>query len=240
MVTHISASQIKTFRSCNKKWWLEKVACVGERHDTPSTLLGKAVHTAIEEFFKSNTSLNLSLYPFLKPSLPWLESVKDRVVGVEVEFRERGLFTFETIGYIDLVLDEGEYIHVIDHKTTKSFYWCKSELELLSDPQAQLYALVAYRRYGKPVRFSHNYICTQAVAEPRLVTCVFKPEEILRAVIKLASTVEQIEAVALIQNEGAVEPSYDFCNAFGGCPFRTRCDTRPRQDWLSLVGDLYE
>jgi CRISPR/Cas system-associated exonuclease Cas4 (RecB family) len=45
----VGYSQIKTFTSCPRKWWINKVAGVATP-STPATERGSAVHTIIESY----------------------------------------------------------------------------------------------------------------------------------------------------------------------------------------------
>ena len=48
---HVSASQITTFRDCERKWYFEKIVGL-TRPSTGSTELGSAVHAVLEGYLR--------------------------------------------------------------------------------------------------------------------------------------------------------------------------------------------
>lgn len=109
---HVSASQLDTYLSCNRKWWLDKIGSDSRREESPSQALGKLVHSVIERHLLEGSPLD---HPLLSMDT-FVHSVKARTdveLLIEHEFRTPG--TKETLGYIDLV--------VVDHVARTVEIW---------------------------------------------------------------------------------------------------------------------
>lgn len=156
-LVHVSASQIKTYRRCKRKWFWEKIR--GFRSpDTRATLLGKHVHSLLEHYLehgKVPTHLFEQRFPEAWDiALPGLENLPPP--PIPKRYIERAFlltcFRVPAYGFIDLL--EPDQNLVTDHKTTSDLKyafgqgnpekpWHKPAELLLSDPQALLYCAVA-------------------------------------------------------------------------------------------------
>jgi hypothetical protein len=135
------------------------------------------------------------------------------------------------MGYIDCVEPPGL---VIDHKTTSSLNWAKTEEQLALDEQAIIYAIWAARTFNTTV-VNARWIY-YAASNPK--TGVRKPAGskaiqtsfdftsrfVQKAVKDLLSFSKQL--IWIRKNEikaACVPPNPHACGAFGGCPHKERC-----------------
>ena len=99
-----SASQIKTFKSCKRKWFRESV--LGERQPpSKGALRGQAIHKELENYLLHGTPCQDGTALALCDLLP--EGGSQTPFNVEVEFNwtPEG-FPVPIRGFIDLALDE--------------------------------------------------------------------------------------------------------------------------------------
>lgn len=219
---HGSASQIQTYMSCSRKWWLKKIAGLDDS-GSASTALGTEVHANIEAFLKGEGPLDHRLLS-LNTFVPAVKASGHRLL-IEHEFR--ALMDAPVVGYIDLVVvDEvNKIVHVWDHKTSKDWKWAKTEADLRSDPQCLLYLAVALDLYGPSYtyRFGHHVILTSAVEPQRTVSFEVSLDEIERGRATLNTWLRSMRQDADLVDGAMVEPTFGSCWAYGGCPFKDIC-----------------
>lgn len=160
---HVSASQIKTFRECNRKWFKQKIKQISVP-ETRAMTIGKDVHSALETWANTGLEPDLSTrigaiaHSGLKHLPEWGNDL-----GAEVNIADPAQGPLlrcsgvPWVGYIDLVAPprhdpERGALHVappivIDHKTTKDLRYVKSEDTLRGDPQVVSYARWAAEKY---------------------------------------------------------------------------------------------
>lgn len=185
-----SPSQIKTFRSCVRKWALEKIA--GQRGpETAAQSLGKDVDdNNLQPYLRDGKPIDTSTEAgqIAASGLDWLPQPKWR--GLEVQkhfvFPSPSKLGFGYQGYLDLWLPHGgqpgfdnELPVVADFKTTKNIRrymkegWILNEDRLRTDVQAQLYAVWAIlETKSKEINLSWLYLQTKDArfAQPTQVT----------------------------------------------------------------------
>jgi hypothetical protein len=149
-------------------------------------------------------------------------------------------------GYIDLLIPQpvlkymptGDWSPkrpvVIDHKTTSNLFYAKTSEELRTDPQAILYGLEARVHVSRErkqkvsdipeVDLQWGYTSTRGPAEVRPVR-LRQSLPILED--GLGPLLDDARAMAAGLAHGVTKDlEYDLraCEAFGGCPYRLRCD----------------
>lgn len=217
-----SPSQVKTYTSCARKWWFEKI----EPQDVPqqqtgAQSLGSRIHAEIEAWLEKGTPPQdpllrptwdswLHQFPAPQPYVEWHFSVPVGATGVTC----RGY-----IDFIDVDPDTG-LVTVWDHKTTRSTRYMKDSTSLRDDPQCVVY-LYAVRHLGTSFRFGHHYIRTDKPSAPTFVT-VDKTLEEIEA--DWAAFIGMTEAMSMLVAAGErPEGNKDACWEYGGCPFRSVC-----------------
>ena len=218
-VKHISPSQIKTWRTCQRKWWYEKVAGI-RQESTPAQRLGTDVHELLEHYVAYGKVLPDNFAgQIAKAALP--------IVNEEAKCEHQF-----TIPLVDGIVGTGriDFTHfgvIEDLKTTSSMRYAKTPEELKTDPQAIMYLWAAQNdgalAFFTPInRFSHLIVETKAPHPIKRVDCELTDAEI-------AEGMEGIKKDALEMREAAkskVETTrynLDACRMYGGCHLRETC-----------------
>ena len=218
-VNHISPSQIKTWRTCQRKWWYEKVAGI-RQPTTPNQQLGTDVHELLEHYVAYGKVLPDNFAgQIAKAALP--------IVNEEAKCEHQF-----TIPLVDGIVGTGriDFTHfgvIEDLKTTSSMRYAKTPEELKTDPQAIMYLWAAQNdgalAFFTPInKFSHLIVETKAPHPIKRVDCELTDAEI-------AEGMEGIKKDALEMREAAkskVETTrynLDACRMYGGCHLRETC-----------------
>lgn len=237
---HVSASQVGTYELCPRKWWFQKVVHAPDHSSTASRDLGTAVHAELEDYLKGGPSPTMDIaqsglvhLPPPGPDLLVEAALVPPIIVAGVPWE----------GKIDVVVPPTPQTPteawVIDHKTTKDFRYCKTSDELAHNIQMVSYAHWVALRYWGPgslvrggyrVKVSHVYYHTRpdtlgprAVRSKRVDGWV-ETVDIPAQWAKLTRTVEAMKADAAKSSQDEVGVDRDACGAFGGCPYRTRCN----------------
>lgn len=232
---HISASQIKTYRDCARKWYFERTSSV-ERTVTPAIDRGKRIHTILENALLSGDLAWLADEPLLA-KLSWLPALvaehgpipRDHI-ECEVRLEE---FALPILGYIDLVLVhmDGEHVEIVDHKTTSDWKYALTVEDLAVDPQALIYCYAMLKRYPNAnfFTFTHHVINTRRAQTERLCSVNFARHEVEAFADILSTELANMQATFAIGLANAIHGAYgDACHKYGGCPFREACGVAPQ------------
>lgn len=198
---HVSASQIDTFLSCNRKWWLDKIGADGVRTESASQALGKAVHANIESYLRGEGPLDHPLLTFDT----FVVGVKGQVgVDILIEHEFSLVGDKPTIGFIDLVVvdHEARTVQIWDHKTTKDWRYAKTAQELATNPQGRVYVLAMLDKYGPDYSYSfgHHVILTTKPAPARCLSVEFTPAMVSDAKFNIEMTIR-----SMISTSGEVD-----------------------------------
>lgn len=233
-----SPSQIKTHRSCPRKWWFEKIA--GWRRPSGDAAdLGTRKHAVLEKYFRQEAPLT---DPMLLPGLPYLPSpleISPQGVELRINFRAEDI-PVPIKGIIDLV--DHRNGRIIDHKTTSNFTYALAEEELPHDPQAIMYsrfalAFITEFQALDSITFRLVYYRTRGSYASIMREVTFTRER-LRA--QWASIVESSNQMLAHAKLPAEEVPYKLtaCSAYGGCPYQVQC-ARCGADTLGSLGALF-
>lgn len=260
-LVNLSVTQIGKFDpreegGCNRRWWREYV--LRDRPEqTAAQTRGDDFHRSIEHYLKTGNAgmlpqrvlMNRHLLPRPGDDLlvEWKfgpgEALELAIAGVPLN------------GKIDLLHNRGRVVRadgsthdedggrlvaeVVDWKTTsKIASYAKPADKLPELAQMAVYAVIAKQVYPHVdrVRLSHGYFQT---AGPR--------DADKRSVIVTLDTVnsswQRVEAVARSMRDVArereflkVEPNFEACTAFKGCPYRAHCPRSAGQAAEDLFG----
>ena len=222
MIAHVSYSQIKTFTSCPRKWWINKIAGVATP-STPATELGSAVHTAIESYLVHGTPFPVTragqiathgahLLP--APGSCTREQV-ERAVLVPI-----GVLPFK--GVVDFIDYRNNVPAIVDHKTTSDARYADTPEALAGDWQMLSYAAWAFSVSTHPaLEVRKNYFLTRG-ARAWSVSATVTRADVDAVVPEIARTVDRMVECGS-RGEADAPQNYDHCAAYGGCPFRARC-----------------
>ncbi len=234
----VSASQIETYSSCQRKWAWRAIAKI-EVPPHASAAKGSLIHKQFERYLRGE-SLDYStpsLREAAERAMPGIANLPPPATpGLLVEHG----FSFETSrgivfrGFVDLVVPdsasvpgcEGGAPCVVDHKSTSSFRWAKSTDVLMTDVQAMIYAYWAMSHFKVPVvDLVWNYVTTKGAAatERRHLRAVQSHvvEQFLGPIVATAT-----ELCATYEQQPKpldLAPNLAACDAYGGCPYRALC-----------------
>lgn len=239
-----SPSQLKTFRSCPRKWWWEKVAGISQ----PSTLAqeeGTRIHAMLEDYLLTGRQPTGPLGQVALAGVPYLPPPPVPRQCVEAGFVwRRPDWPVQMLGFIDLI--EPGQGRVVDHKTTSDFRYAKGEDELRTDAQSVIYTgvgpavlqggpqlsmgdktltLVSPAQFP-PAVFRHIYYRRGAkgpasmMAEVRMDTT-----DITEGLVNITRTMQAMAACALTDDPNRVDFNPAECGAYGGCFYASHCRT---------------
>ena len=230
---HVSASQITTFLDCPRKWYFDKVVGL-ERKVNESAELGSAVHELLEKYIRGELSEmpDTQAGRIAKQGLHRLTIKKPLAVELSLEDLPIKDSPCEVKGFIDVL----DYMNdeIIDHKTTKSRRWTKTPSELAVNTQMIIYAK-AYLDNNPEVNkvtLTHLYYGTKDEFSEKVSV------EVSRAHVTnqwnyLKKIIKEMMQASSLSDAGACTASYEACDKYGGCPFRTQCqhakDYTPKQ-----------
>ena len=263
--SHWSATQVTTFRLCQRKWHLSKIVGL-EQPVTQALLDGKRFAEEAERFFKTGETAHLS--PTTRPLVALAASGKipgpsrstlrvEHPIGVDrraADATGAALLEVDGLpaeGYMDLLDLKSGWPVVWDQKTTKDKRYIKEPDQLRTDVQMVLYAratvLQHEAEYGcepEAVGVAHiALIKPPKAAEGVIVGPVYLDlEHIETQWQSIKTTVREMAQVALIPAPDRVTPTWTACTAFGGCAFADNCKSiktlNQGSTTMSLLSDL--
>ncbi len=256
---HVSASQIETFRLCNRKWGIDKIDKVPQP-GSKYTEFGTALHKVAEDYLRDG-----------KPPEPTDPVAKIALAGkrywpdpgtaeIEKYFRwDDGSLT--VLGYMDIYQERARTTLVADHKSTGDFRWIKAPAELGRNVQANIYAYMALvgREWGDllpQLDLQWIYYLRSRPQSRKVQLRVLKdpadfddmaPDKGVRpehyGYVTVDHVLEQWESVyrdglkmTQLRMSGAkgveLEPNFSGCSAYGGCPYREQQCRPTSADYL--------
>jgi hypothetical protein len=239
----VSATQVKTFKLCCRKWAWQYIA----GHKSPETAakaLGSKTHEILEAYLKGDATpapdytwqwqgAGPIKYPgkiALQMINAHLPQPKKGVTEGRIEFSYNGIHYTVIIDchYLDRTA-LGTTAVVIDHKTSSDpKKWGMEDKDLEHDPQALLYALCMLETYPDLglVNCLWNYGSTKAIASAAYVArCSLTPKIIKQ---RFAEDVEPFAKAIVELKKLGTDPlklpfNADACGVFGGCEHASRC-----------------
>lgn len=231
-----SASQVSTFELCPRKWAFLKIE---KLEDPPSRFaqFGTETHAHLEEWFMFNrlppeTKTGRCARAILRHLPP------PQTPGIDIEHEinvEIGGVPFK--GFIDVrILNRDPRPLVSDHKTTGDLKWAKAPEELPDDIQATIYAHDTMIESGvDAVDLQWTYGTRDRARSLPVVRTVTRAE-ITPRIEKTAESVKVMRELYEQQTPALdIEPDARGCEAFGGCPFRDRCNLTPQERMKSVM-----
>jgi hypothetical protein len=235
-----SASQISTFRDCQRKWALKHLAKL-ETPQNPYAALGSYIHERLEEYLTegklptSSSALALELVTpkglkvyshaeildIMLPGLVHLPApgVADVERGFTLDLGDRG----DLVGYIDFLVHT-DHLRVGDHKTTSNMNFALTDETIRADVQNTIYAVAALELYPDfaEVDSTWVYYSTNPRRPKSTIAKCTSDEKTLAAPWEgVLHTIDEMNAVA----ESGTDPkevaaTITACDKYGGCPFR--------------------
>jgi hypothetical protein len=242
-VVLFSASQVKTYRQCVRKWALEKLAGL-RGPETASQTLGKDVDdNYLQPYLRDGKPIDTSTRAgkIAASGLDWLPKPQWRGLEVQKKFIiDSPSKKWGYLGYQDLWLPYGgqpgffdDKPVVADFKTTKSIRkWALNEEALRKDVQAQLYSVWAIlETKSKEINLSWLYLQTEgtAIALPTQITV--HTDEVADQFMGIEKDAKEMLAIREALPKGKDPQEYalsipgnkNACSDYGGCPFQHLC-----------------
>ncbi len=118
---------------------------------------------------------------------------------------------------------------VVDFKSTGDLKWAKTETDLKSDVQAQTYAFTAMYLTGSPVvDLVWLYMRTKGARQGKRVHLRVYADEVAKQFTSIDERARRIHALKKVVTDPLdLPPTPTHCDAFGGCPYRDRCNLSP-------------
>lgn len=246
----ISASQISLFRECARKWAWRYIAKI-QTPQHPSAALGTEVDdTQLQPYLRDGkpfdytrdsgyiAAAGLAFLP--KPMTPGLEVQKYFYLPSPAS---GGKFAYQ--GYMDLWLPDSSLVpdmpggapFVGDFKTTSDLKWAKSVAALSTDVQAMLYATDALFETGSDVvDLSWMYFQTRGPRKTKRTYLRVTSEHVIEQFKAIENTaLELFDAKTNVTDPLSLPPSPSQCEAYGGCPFRDKCNLSPTDHLAALA-----
>lgn len=230
----ISATQLDTWRRCQRKWAWDKLDRI-PRTPNKYAELGSRVHAVLESWLRDGTAIDMDTKEG-KIALAGLQHLPPPKTGmVEAQFTfgfdgEDFLFT----GFVDWQDDET----VLDHKTTGDLKWAKKPEDLDDDVQATLYAASKFVHNAKlaEVLLRWIYYRTKRTPKSQPVERTVSREACEKRMLPILDDARDIAAA---RRRGGTaldfEPNMNECDAFGGCPYAKHCDLTSAQRMKALM-----
>jgi len=219
-----SASQLDTFRSCQRKWgyrYLDRISPPPSK----AAQLGSSVHAALEHFLVDNKAeLRSPLWKIIEPGLKFLpNNLQKDQVEKHFAFIEDEMFFH---GFIDFHQYLGDKTWLIgDHKTCSSFDHALSPTSLKENLQANIYARWAFNNLSADkVTLRWIYYQTKSKNQARCVESEIDTQENLDNCRSIFESAKEIESIVKAESESFTLPkSTGSCFKYGRCPYFAMC-----------------
>ena len=220
-----SPSQANTAKQCLRLWgfrYLDKV----RSPPTPGQAKGTALHEIGENWLRDGiipppgdigVRFLAGIHHLPKPSPDLM--VEHAFLFEDGDVHWRGL--------IDCVDPTGEVVVVIDHKSTKNFYWAKSPDDLMSDTQSTIYAKAIMAMLGvDTIEARWVYYLMEGQPSAKKVSITLDKEHVEKEYRGLKILGNELLRLKKTNESGLDIPTKypkAACKAFGGCDFGEIC-----------------
>lgn len=236
-----SASRIGLWIACNRKAGWKYIAGYPEG-EGDAQARGKRVHKILENLKRHGQLPDRTTEDgaIAAEALPHVQDLvyegEDGPVQLEAEYSLKGRHDWVVIRDI---MGPG---HVRDYKTTSDFKWAKTEAELMSDPQAILYAWEYFVAHpaDDEVTLTWIYLRTKEPYDSHPVVVVMTRRYAEAGFTILERFADAMLAAANAAPEDITErhkyiltlaPNESRCKDYRGCPYRRHCtDLQPFKD----------
>jgi len=220
---NVSASQIDTFRDCQRKWAWDKIEKV-PRLPNAAAQRGTYVHAVLEKYLKTGVLTTDDCFGEIAAAgIQHLPPPGTVTVERYFELESRvGRYR----GYMDAHWESNGESYVLDHKTTSDFKWMKTEDILRTDVQANIYAAAAMiLDKTEVVHQRWVYYLTSGKPRSKKVDITLTLKEAEHRFELLEGTVEEMAKVVRSKKRALdLVPTASACMKYGGCPYISNCN----------------
>jgi RecB family exonuclease len=239
----LSATEVDTARGCMRKWGWKYIAGI-RPPPHPSAVKGSALHAIAEKYLRdaAQPERQEEISALFMEGLPHLPAPRTGLVEASFSLDLDGLpfaGVMDWFGWSDHLPGAPHgMIAVLDHKTSKDprRYGMLSKAQHLNNPQSLIYARVPDR----DVLLRWVYYHTSGRPKATAVTVELTRSQIRTGleniVLPLAERVYRIREKGL-RDVLDLSPNPDECDAYGGCPFRARCNLKPSDFLGAMFGE---
>lgn len=232
MLTHVSATSIQLFREgCNRKWYERYV--LGKKGDSsPAMILGNKVHTQLENYLKEGEEIDKdSIEGKIARSGIDLIPRPASHLKIEISLEELPIENTPVLfkGFIDVFIPalhtEDGISEILDHKTTSSFKYAKTEDELKENLQLLIYARHVLETYPSEdeIRLTHVSYLTKTPYKAIKRSVVVSREHVYEKFESILETV-RLMLLASEQDVHQMEKNEKFCWSYGKkCSYYDDC-----------------
>jgi hypothetical protein len=219
----MSPSAITTWQNCRRKYYQQYKLNL-PRKPSPGAELGEEIHGISQKWIlRSQVEGGTRAYDCARALFPILP------VGLPPEQVELKIsIQIPTLPSINGRVDHweiiGERLRVSDIKTTSNFQYCKTEEQLLVDPQAVIYctALLDKALVRDKVGFRHLYVRTTKPHYTKVVEVTFGLDELKNEFMKTLDVVAEIQC-DWNRELSEIQGSTQACGMYGGCDYTCHC-----------------
>lgn len=221
-IEHISPSSMKTWSSCNRKWWWNKVMGVPDR-GSAAAALGTAIHEELENWLLEGTPTK---HPVLTKALNHFPPPKSPDVYIE-KWLKKPLSIVQFKGRADVIDCRDDIPVLMDLKTTGNIRYALTAEKLRLDIQMNAYAhniLEAYAPNATAIKYAHIYVTTRGKELVKPVTVTVEKAHVDNFWNNIITPMAN--DMMLDANEeylDAVKATPSHCGAYGGCPYKNLC-----------------
>ena len=133
-----SFSALSDYESCPKKYYETRVAKNYVFQDTPQTIYGKEVHTALENYVRDGVALAKNYLRFKNMVDALINIPGEKYCEYEMALtKDKQVCDFKdenrwVRGIVDLLIVDGDYAFIIDYKTGSNKYPKPKQLRLMA------------------------------------------------------------------------------------------------------------
>lgn len=224
MLSHVSASSIKLFKSCPRRWY-ERYILDKKEPTSKAMARGTAVHKQLEDYLLTGAIPDDSIEgKIAKSGLQHLPEPQGRF-KVELSLEQIPLASTPVPfkGFIDL-LSDGDTPEVLDHKTTSNFKYALTSEQLGEDTQLIIYAKhVLAHCDADSIRLTHVCYLTKAPYKSQRTSVLVTRTQVDDRFEAILETVNEM-LVASELPVSAIDKNKSHCWAYGKrCPYFDDC-----------------
>lgn len=207
------------------------MSVLGERPpSTPAAERGTRVHEQLEQWLMNGIAPTDGTARAMMRALPKGGTVSPDLVEQSFDLTPPS-WVARVRGRIDLI--DPDTNQIIDHKTTGSFKYMKTEEDLATDTQAVIYSAVALsgslrHEFSEPLRFTLNYGTTKGATRTAIVSRTFTRAQLEAPLASIGEEVKLQKSTSEALKWSEVEPNYQSCDKYGGCAFADDCSAHQR------------
>lgn len=236
-IRRYSASQIKTYNDCPRKW---AHRYIDHRESPPNkyALWGIKLHKDTENYLngKSIKEIDNDNLKIILPSIKHLPQPGDCTTESRFDLGLIGLGAL--VGYIDIKTYVDDIPINIDIKTTSDLRWALTPEELASDVQSVIYAKARMLEEScRKVRNRWVYM-QRNLNNPatRKVEAEMYSSEVDEHMANLITTIQQMGDLYDSGSKAKdVDPKTTACDKYGGCPYKEFCNLTGKERLRSFI-----